>query len=105
MADQNLQSLVDEALLIKKKIKSIDNQVLKDLKELLKKLSGQILTELKRTKATGVVGIGGSIVIQTRKGSVKMDVDRLIHDFNIQDIEDYEKRGKKAEFLKYNLDM
>ena len=104
MADKKLQDLVDEALVLKGKIKRIEKEVLSDLEELLKKLSKNILVEMKDRKMDGVSGQGGHIVLVNRKGHVKLDTVQLMADLGLMDLKKYEKRGSNSVFLKYNLD-
>lgn len=104
MSDTTFQDLVDEALVVKGKIKRIEAEVVSDLKDLLKKLSDQILEKMKDNKMDGVSGNGGQITLVTRKGNIKYDVEQLMSDLGLTDLTKYENRGKDSKFLKYNLD-
>jgi len=103
MEEKELQDLVNEALIVKGKIKRIEKEVLSDLAELLKKLSAKILKEMKAKKLDGLNGVGGNLVLVSRSGQVKFDTAKLMADLGVMDLKKYENQGKGSEFLKYNL--
>jgi len=101
-----LEKLVKDALKIKATVRKLEDEHLNKFKELLKVLEGRILLELEKEGLKELVVDGeGSAVLVVRKGSKKVEVDKLVKEYPIPDeiLERFTKVGKDSKFIKFNL--
>jgi len=104
-SDEALQSLLDEAITVKNKIKRIEKEVLEDLKDSLKQLSEKLLRDMEADNKLVLSNKEGEVIIVARKGSLKLDTASLMSDLGITDkvIKKYQSTGKSSKFLKFNI--
>jgi len=103
MSSETMYGVLNEAIVVKNKIKRIEVEVLADLKEHLKQLSEKLMRELTREGLDGASNSDGSVIVVKRKGSIKIDKEALMKDLGLKDLTKYEQHGKSSEFLKYTI--
>lgn len=100
-----MRETLKKALVLKRKMDRIKQEVLADLEEQHKAITEKLLREM---KDCGIFELDdedgfGKVNVVLRRGQIKINQEALLKDLGWSSLDKYQVEGKSAEFLKYTL--